>query len=387
MANTLSSTLVVDVLKDVTITTLQNRLAGLNAFCSDFGADRQKPRSTVQVAKATAGSTTLTNPASYESGDSTLDPISVTVNELSQPFHITAQQRMQGFRMEQLLKINLRKLANAIWDIPSALMTTGNFGAKVVDVAAASFDVGELKTIWAAIEDAGDKNVVLSGDLYSQFLPSNLESFNPVTGEGGIHGFDRFLHSSRWSAAGTNVEGFAGDPQAIGCASGLPDYGSDNDRDFKMIEVIEIPDLGLSVEYREWFSRSTRSDWGSFGLMFGAAVGDATAGKVIGNLQDELREAQQATYESLAECYPATVTIAGTAYQGSAILSEYEAPGELGGWVPKQRAVVRIPKEELPDRPAVGQTLTIAGNAYRLRDVRGFQPADAFWTLTGHRDP
>jgi hypothetical protein len=42
--------------------------------------------------------------------------------------------------------------------------------------------------------------------------------------------------------------------------------------------TITLPDLGLSVQLNTWGSLSTRSAWASLDVMFGAALGDNTAG-------------------------------------------------------------------------------------------------------------
>jgi len=83
MANTFDSALVTDVLRDSVITVLQSRLAPLSAFTKDFSAESVKPRATIQVPIATAGSTTQTNATDFESGNSTLDNVAVTVNQSS----------------------------------------------------------------------------------------------------------------------------------------------------------------------------------------------------------------------------------------------------------------------------------------------------------------
>jgi hypothetical protein len=42
--------------------------------------------------------------------------------------------------------------------------------------------------------------------------------------------------------------------------------------------TITLPDLGLSVQLNTWGSLSSRSAWASLDVMFGAALGDNTAG-------------------------------------------------------------------------------------------------------------
>ena len=96
-------------------------------------------KKTIQVKKATAGSTTLTNTAEFEQGDSTLDNIAVTPDQFSQPFHITNAEKQSGHKLMDLMKINFRALANKIIDTALAPVTNANFGADTVDVAKYSF--------------------------------------------------------------------------------------------------------------------------------------------------------------------------------------------------------------------------------------------------------
>lgn len=283
MANTFDADLVVDVLRDQAITTLQARLAPLNAFSQDFSADELAPLKTVQVPIATAGSTTQTNATNFESGDSTLDNVAVAVSQYTNSFHLTNAQLNSGHRIENLAKINLHQLANKVIDVAMAPVTTANFGSAVVDVDAAT-DVGaaQLKTLWASLKDGDTRNVVLDGAIYAQFLPSNLDGFTLATNgrSSGIHGFDGFYYNNRWTGAGSTINGFACSPQAIAVASGIP-ASTPADSDMISQENVEIPDLGLTVQVNMWVSRSSRALWCSYDVMFGAAKGDGTALKLL----------------------------------------------------------------------------------------------------------
>jgi hypothetical protein len=282
MANTFDSALVTDVLRDTAITVLQSRLAPLSAFSQDFSADAIAPRRTVQVPIATAGSTTQTNATNFESGDSTLDNVAVTVDQYSNSFALTNAEINQGFRIQNIAKINLHQLANKIIDVAFTPITTTNFGSAVVDVnTAADFTVAELKTLWGALKDGDVRNVILDGSIYAQFLPSNLEAFQVASGgkNVGMYGFDLFTYNNRWTGAGSNIRGFACSPQAVAVASGLP-QNSPASSDMISQENIVIPDLGLTVQMNMWVSRSSRALWASYDVMFGAAKGDGSALKI-----------------------------------------------------------------------------------------------------------
>jgi hypothetical protein len=283
MANTFDASLVVDVLRDSAITVLQSRLAPLNVFTKDFSADTIAPRKTVLVPLATAGGTTQTNATNFESGNSTLGVSTVVVDQYSNSFALTNAEINQGFRIENIAKINLHNLANKIMDIALAPVTTTNFGAAVVDVdTAALVTAAELRTLWAALKDGDVRNLVVDGSIYANFLPSNLEAFNLATGgrNTGIYGYDFFGYNNRWTGAGATIKGFACSPQAIACASGVP-QNSPASSDMISQENVVIPDLGLTVQMNMWVSRATRDLWCSYDVMFGAAVADTTALKII----------------------------------------------------------------------------------------------------------
>lgn len=283
MANTFAADLVVDSLRDAAITTLSSRLAPLNAFSRDFSADQLRPRSTVQVPIASAGATVQTNASNFESGDSTLTNAAVSVSQYTASFALSNTEINQGFRIEQLAAKNLRQLANKIIDVALTPVTTTNFGSAVVDVdAATDVTATSLKTLWGALKDGSERNLVVDGSIYAQFLPSNLDGFS-LAGNGrntGIYGFDGFYFNNRWDGAGATIKGFAASPEAIALASGVPVSSPVSD-DLIAQENIMIGDLGLTVQMSMWSSRATRSLWASYDVMFGAAKGDGDALKLL----------------------------------------------------------------------------------------------------------
>ena len=283
MANTFSASLVTDVLRDAAITQLQSRLAPLSAFTTDFSAEQIAPRKTIQVPLATAGSNTQTNASNFESGDSTLSNVAVSVNQYTNSFSITNDQLQQGHRLQNLAKINLAQLANKIIDVALAPVTTANFGAAVVDVDTANLvTAASLKTLWGALKDGDVRNLVVDGSIYAQFLPTALDQYQLAAGgkNVGMYGFDLFTYNNRWSGAGATIQGFACSPQAVAVASGVP-AASPADSDMISQELVTVPDLGLTVQLNLWTSRSSRALWASYDVMFGAAKGDGNALKLL----------------------------------------------------------------------------------------------------------
>ena len=283
MSNTFDAALVTDSLRDAAITTLQSRLAPLSAFSRDFSADQLRPLATVQVPIATAGSTTQTNATNFESGDSTLDNVAVSVSQYSNSFHITNAQLNGGHRLERLAKINASYLANKIIDIAFAPITTTNFGAAVIDVDTADLVTAtSLKTLWASLKDGDVRNLIVDGSIYANFLPANLEAFQLASGgkNVGMYGYDFFTYNNRWDGAGATIKGFACSPNAIAVASGIP-TASPADSDMISQELITLDDLGLTVQMNMWVSRASRALWASYDVMFGSSVADTGALKII----------------------------------------------------------------------------------------------------------
>lgn len=277
--NTFDASLVVDVARMSGITVLQSKLAALRAFSRDFSADILAPKKTVQVAKVTSTSAVQTNPTNFETGDTDMDNIAVTVAELSKSFHITNDQMQKGFRLQQLFDINLRTLANGIIDAATAPLTAANYGAALVNADAEDFGTDDLKVLFAAAKNYEVKNLVLDGSYLAQFLPT--DKFQFMLGEQGAYGFDGMYMNNRWDGAETSVQGFVCDPSALAVASGLPQLDPSISKLMLVDEVIQIPDLGISIKFNVWGATAGRVVWGSFGVMFGAAAGDTTAAELI----------------------------------------------------------------------------------------------------------
>lgn len=276
--NTFASALVTDVARLQTMTILQSKLAALDSFSKDFTLDPIAPKKTIQVPKATVGATGQSNPTNYETGDTTLTNVAVTPNELNVSFNITSAQIQQGFRLEQLYDINLRVLANQIIDAAVAPMTITNFPSPIV-VTAVNFGTDDLSLLYAAAKNFSQKNLVIDGAYLASLIPT--DKFHYGLNEDGAYGLDKMRMNNRWTGAGANVQGGIFDPQAIALGSGLPQIDEAVGSLMISREVIVVPGINLPVQFCVWGSLSSRSVWGSFGVMFGAALGDATAGKLV----------------------------------------------------------------------------------------------------------
>lgn len=278
MANTFPTDLVHEIVSESSITTLGPVLGAVNSFSHEVMADPIAPASTVKVGVTTAGATAGTNPANYESGDSTKVTRSVTIDEHSVSFHVTQAQLNKGHTLAQLIRKNMQSIANAARDAVFAPLTVANYGAASLHSTAANFDADDLKTIWAAAKDFPTKHLLLDGAYYAKLLPTNAESFRP--GQTGAYGYDSISVNNRWDGADSGVVGFVGTTDALVIASGEPVT------DGGLVDLLDsyeaVPlDGGLTAYVASWVSLATRARWMSIGLMLGAAPGDTTAGKLI----------------------------------------------------------------------------------------------------------
>lgn len=278
MANTFPSDLVHEIVAESSITTLGPVLGAVNNFAHEVAAEPMAPGSTIKVGVTTAGATAATNPANYESGDSTKVTRTVTVNEHSVSFHVTQAQLNKGHTLQQLIRKNMQSIANAARDAVFAPLTEANYGANILDSTAADFDATDLKTIWAACKDYPTKHLLLDGAYYAKLLPTNAESFRP--GQTGAYGFDSISVNNRWDGAEAKTIGFIGTTDSLIIASGEPVVDGGLIDALDSYEAVPL-DGGLTAYVYSWVSTATRARWMSVGLMLGAAVGDATAGSVI----------------------------------------------------------------------------------------------------------
>jgi hypothetical protein len=270
MPNTIAAQLIVDTLAAQSQTILANRLAALSNFSTDFSSDVKRPKDVIQVAVATAGSTTLTNPSAFNViGDSTLAATAVTLNHLYQPFGLSYSDVQNAVRLERLVKINLDALADKIWSVATAPITVANFGAATVTGADSVVTPGsaQLRALWAGVNKAGRKALIVNPGIYSNLIPTSTTSL-PLAD--GAYGFDGGVYYANLFPSEAKLAGFACSPDAIAMAAAAP--ALDNVRDGMLVsEVVQLEGLGMSIYYNVWADKSTRNLVASAELMFGAS--------------------------------------------------------------------------------------------------------------------
>ena len=288
MANNLTSNLILDTIGKRSLTYLGNILAPFSAFSTDFSTESYTQGQNVRIPVATVGATVQTNPTNWESGDSNISNVNVLVSQYSVSFQLTPRELNNGFRLDQLVDINLQNFGNKLIDVAFTPFTTTNFSN--ITVAQSSLVGANLATAWAAIAKVPTKNLILDGTAYSKLLPTSLTT--EIGPRPGLAGFDGIFLNTRWTGAGTNIYGFAGGAGAVAMVSGLPETNSDGmDGLEQSVVSIQLGGRGLNqgpsgpvlpVLTSTWLSMATRTRWVSFDVMLGAsATGDTAAGYVF----------------------------------------------------------------------------------------------------------
>lgn len=279
MSNTIDADLLLDTLAQNAITYLGDKLAPMRAFASDFTTDGIQQTKSVQIVKVTAGATTLKNPTTFISGDSTTSNIAVTVDAYSQPFHITSKELNQKMRIDNLAQANLQAFAVTLSKVWTALILTGTFTNTAVTVAQASFAAANAKSLLGSIMKCREKHLVLDGVAFAQLAPSDKNSFN--LSESGAYGFNGIHCQTEWTGATANVYGFAAGPEALAMYANIPIIDPAVASRLEGQKNIVIPGIELPIQVNTWVDVNTRTRWASYDIMFGAAVAEATALTVV----------------------------------------------------------------------------------------------------------
>lgn len=285
-ANTYSSTLITSMLIDGAITNLQNRWAALGAFSMDFTADAFKPKATAVLRQVTAGAATQTNATSFESGDSTVAPVSVTMAQYTQSFQVSNADLQSGLRIENLVTINTANFANKITEVATVPMTSAIFTTPGVVSSAAAFSFSDLATLQALLKKSSIKNLILDGTYIARIAntPGFFQTTGVIGGDTGAwkaFGWDLIAQLTDWTGAGANVQGFACNPQAIAGVTGLPVVPPTIPGGILEQSSFIVPGLEVPVALYKWFNPSTRTFWTSFDIMAGFAAVDTTAGFLV----------------------------------------------------------------------------------------------------------
>jgi ATP-dependent protease ClpP protease subunit len=285
-ANTYSGTLVTSFLMDGSITNLQNVWAMLKAFSLDSSTDPYKPLATGVLKNVTAGATTQTDATNFESGNSTVAPVSVTMHQYSQSFQVSNTDLNSGLRMQDLVTINTANFANKIIEVATVPMTTAIFSTTPLTSAAAAFGFSDLATLQGQLKKSAIKNLILDGTYIARIAnsPAFFQQTGVVGGNPGAwkaFGWDLIAQNTDWTGAGANVQGFACNPQAIAGITGLPLTPPNIPGGIFSTTTATVPGLEISYMLSTWFNPATRTMWSGMDIMAGFKEVDTTAGFII----------------------------------------------------------------------------------------------------------
>ena len=227
MANTLAT--LPEILADAAVPVLDNRLAGLDAFGTTFTTEGTR---TIEAEKHTVVGAVQTNPTAFNvSGDTTTLP-QIAVSSYNAIFGITAPEQLQGHRLENRAKRHAHALADKVWDVVAALLSTSNYTNTPVTVAQASLAGSNIKALRASIAKANQKTLVLDGTAYSEVM--TVVGRDSDTASKAAYSFDAVEEVTKWDNVGTaNVYGFAAGKESMIIAAGIPQYTD------KVMEVLE----------------------------------------------------------------------------------------------------------------------------------------------------
>jgi hypothetical protein len=247
-------------------------LCPFNSVARAFPLEKDKnparPR-VVAVVTAVADTQTGANP-DYTLGDATIDPTTIGHTLFTQPFGIGQDEMDLGARTAWLVTLNAQKIAAAISDSLSALLTTTNFGAPVVTCTAANFAVSDYETLFNGVATAG-RAIVLDTPYFAKVKPA---SWCPP-------GFTNTLEHTRWSAAGANVRGFVSDPAAILISYAVPTLYAPHKRNVVAESTFTLPQIGLEGTLSLYYILATRRLMGCLSLFMGATVGEGDALRLL----------------------------------------------------------------------------------------------------------
>lgn len=275
MANTISATLLTEVLSQTALATLSSHLAPAAGYCTFVELDEATPGRVLQVPLCTAGATPSTGRTNFQSGDSTITNVSITPGEVGVSFQVGVDIQF-GATLDWLVAKNLAGFAQAVADVLMTPITIANFGAAVWSGTAAGFGAEVLAALYAGLAGSPVKNLVLHSDYYARLIPAGLAPAGRLT----VPGFDSTSAQSRWSAAGATVKGFVAAPSAVAVAVAPPAHVSSARSPLEVRRLV-IPGLGLPCWMATWCQPDNRTQWASFDVTIGAAVADSGAMKLI----------------------------------------------------------------------------------------------------------
>lgn len=250
------------IISNEVITTLRKALAPLEFLKKDFRMDYA---SSLKIKTVSAGNSVTENPTNYQSGDvGTGELQTIALTELNQSFKIDPADKRNGWRLADLMQANTIAFANDLNKRVLSLVTSDS--ATAIGEASA-FTKRRCINLSGDIE-SDEPRLILTPDYYRAIMPENTTEFRL---DQGAYGFES-IHRVKPAVLATDVVGLSYEAGSIAVGSAIPQI-DDELRDDLNMSLIQVDGLaGLTVMFCHWLDRSTRSEWGSLGIMFGAKI-------------------------------------------------------------------------------------------------------------------
>jgi len=277
-----SATLLGTMLEQQSVTVLQTMLGPIQALSYEVSLDPMVPLKPTIIRVVTAGGTAQTNATNFEDTTNfvgTVTEKTVTPSRYTSGGYLSVAEYNAGNKMAQWAEIKAQEIGEKLLGVINALIVTGTFTTDVQTIASAAFSWSDLNTIWGSLAKARTKNAILASAYVAKLLPTTRESLNAL--EGAPTGWNRFDVNDYWTGATSGTQGFFCHPQAIGVVMGAPETPATANRAGLSQSVLNIPGLGAAIQVNNWFNTATRSDWFTLDTVMGAAVVDATAGRIL----------------------------------------------------------------------------------------------------------
>lgn len=253
------------VISGEVLTTLRKALVPLEFLKKDF---RTEYASQLKIKTVSEGNAVVANPTNYQNGVAATGTVStIDLTELHLSWKIDPADKRNGWKLADLARANSIAFANDINKRVLALVTKD--GAKAIG-AASAFTKRKCIDLSGDVE-SDEPRLLLTPDYYRAIMPENTTEFRL---DDGAFGFES-IHRVKSSVFSPDVVGMAYDAGAIAVGAAIPEIDEALKDDLN-VELITVDGLaGLTVLFCNWIDRSTRSEWASLGIMFGAAVLEA----------------------------------------------------------------------------------------------------------------
>lgn len=217
----------------------------------------------VACALITPTDATQSGASNFQTGDSTLTSVDVTVAHLSKSVHIANPAGQLGLdAVAHLLPAAINELEADIATIVAGKYLTATLGATDSEVAEASFAVANLKVLIRA--STAFPRVALMTTTALCGIAGDLDGGN-YPGLVGV--FEHNLTGASGYAVVTGPSGlvYINEQPSVVVTPSLK------------IDKITLPQSGLTAWRHVWFDLGTRTTWASVDLLFGCAIGDPAA--------------------------------------------------------------------------------------------------------------